>query len=548
MASAGSTVSLRNLTVSDSLSASNASVSNLAVYESLSASNVNIESLPSSILGSVSVLGQPSYVTSGYGYIWVITVDTGKVYYIDPGTKVATAISGNFPDPSGITSGYGYIWVASTDADGYEIISYIDPGTKVVTQIPGNPFSDLDIIDITVGYGYIWVTTVDQDDFGKVYYIDPGTKVATAISDNFPYPSGIITSGYGYIWVAFASFGQDDGNVYYIDPVTKVATAVSGDYAGPDSITAGYGYIWVTYGDQQLLRIKPDGTEPTVVTGITTDYITSGYGYLWCILGATISVIDPVTNNVVQTINVTGPAPFSIYPGYGYMWIMTSGAVSYIKIGTLTSQDTTTGKLEVSENATFNGDVEIVNSSLAITGRGVLTCDRINTNIFSVSNIVASNLTTTNLFASNITASNIYVSNLAVSTNFSCTKLKRPTVYLGSSTSYAPPTTESGSIFTYQLEYVPNIYRYVFYAVTSVITPATIILQFQITKAPSKCSYVPSITFMPTVDTAPLDSGITYEYVYDNGIYTIRISNYNIVDSNRIVRFMVTVELYLEDQ
>jgi len=355
------------------------------------ASNIILNGYSTTTTGSPIPVGtQPTGITAGYGYIWVTNnTSPGTVKVINPSTKalVTTITSGIGNNPRSITVGYGYIWVANTGGT----VSVIDPSTKAVvgTAITvGNQPTG-----ITAGYGSIWVTNTGGSfptGGTTVSVIDPSTKAVTTIS-GFTGPRGI-TAGYGYIWVT----NSGGTTVSVIDPSTKLVVTGAGLPIpvgnNPFDITAGYGYIWVTnFSDNSVSVINPSGTTPTVVSAITSGIgtqpngITAGYGYIWVANHSddTVSVIDPSTKEVVGTAITVGNGPIGITAGYGYIWVTNNigdNSVSVIQgKGILTSSDVTTGTLEVTNKTTMNGDLELVNSSLSLTGPGTITCSSINT-------------------------------------------------------------------------------------------------------------------------------------------------------------------------
>lgn len=369
----------------------NSSVGNLTVLNTLTANNVTdtitIQGLSSNVSNTISVLC--AYITAGYGYVWTTSRTDNTVSVINPITMtVDNTLQVGVGLLNFITYGYGYIWVSNYTTN--KSVEVIDPSTMTVTAsiILGAIGGQC----ITSGYGYIWVTLFGAGQNTTVAVINPNTMnvVNTVTVGSGPYG---ITDGFGYIWVCNTS----SSTISVINPTTMLVTQTIaiGNSSTPLGIVSGYGYIWVTNDTTFTISVIDPNTMSIIETisiGKRAECISLGYGYIWVACSDILAVvIDPITLTIVESI---GPGSFlgrGIASGYGYIWVTSSSAISVIKgQGILNSYDVTTDTLEVDNSSTFNGDMEIVNSSLSITGSGSLTvggtlnAKTINTQIFNL--------------------------------------------------------------------------------------------------------------------------------------------------------------------
>jgi Protein kinase domain len=224
--------------------------------------------LPSGAQHSYPLPGRPEAVATGLQAVWVI--DRGarddRLLRLNPATGTITR---QVPLPASwqvdsLTVGYGYVWLVSTStARLYRIdprSAGIDPrsaASRPVQLACGDAPAQLHCIESSTGrpsamFGYVWVEQSANDDYFVA--IDPRTLV-TANGSNIASVNGVSVEAFDSVW----TYDQADGEVLRFHPpeltfgpadpaavisVTKQPYLVGGSCL--TSIATAGGAIWVT--------------------------------------------------------------------------------------------------------------------------------------------------------------------------------------------------------------------------------------------------------------------------------------------------------------
>ncbi len=255
-----------------------------------------------------------------------------NVQTVTPGTPlVETSATGQdrivtrleVASPSYMTSGDGFLWVISGSS-----ILQIDPQTNQAVGDPIRPGIQLE--NIAFGDGALWVTTVASGDLGApsdtdaVSRVDPqsGAVVATIKVSRAPMSLAFTPE---VIWVV--NFGANGDVVIRIDPKTN---QIAGDPIrtgrAPLSLAVGEGSLWVANHDAHTVT-RIDLTTYQVLANITVPSephrIAYGEGAVWVANWHVNSVtrIDPQTNEIVgEPIPIGHPAG-NMAVGLGSVWV-----------------------------------------------------------------------------------------------------------------------------------------------------------------------------------------------------------------------------------
>ena len=148
---------------------------------------------------------------------------------------------------------------------------------------------------VVAGGGALWVENFRSSNIARV---DPKRLKVTAhiFVHGAPWD---LTYGFGSVWTS----NFRDETVSRIDPKTRriVKTIHTGGF--PACIRAAIGSVWVgSRGTDQVYRIDPDGLE----------WIPNQDG--------TVTLIEPASNNVVDTIH-PGGLTFVVRSAFGSLWV-----------------------------------------------------------------------------------------------------------------------------------------------------------------------------------------------------------------------------------
>jgi streptogramin lyase len=193
--------------------------------------------------------------------------------------------------------------------------------------------------------GSIWVAALSS-----VYRIDPATAAITATIGVTPAASGqFVEDQYGYVW--FMGVGRVLTRIDPSDNTTSTVTVFTSGTAVP-SLSLASGDLWVQLhgissgAASRVFRIDPstfavtDTDNAICGTSLCVFFVEQG-GSVWAskttFLGMNILQVNPSTNTVTSTTNVSASVVsfVSAVYAYGYLWCATGNGLLRFNTSTL---------------------------------------------------------------------------------------------------------------------------------------------------------------------------------------------------------------------
>ena len=239
---------------------------------------VRVNPINNSVQARVKVDAEPCYgIGVGGERVWVLNCKSQTLTRIDPlANKVDLSVPVKI-DPAGegsIAVDAESVWFVGNDDGHSSTLTQVDARTgKTRRQIGIGKDSAV----VKIGFGSLWVISSGE---GVVYRVDPGKGRVIARIPVAPMPR-FTTVGAGSVWV----LSQSDGSVARIDPLTnKVAAVVAAHVPGAGGeICSGGGFIWVTMSGTPVTRIDPRRNKviDQYVNYPKADAIRFGFGSVW---------------------------------------------------------------------------------------------------------------------------------------------------------------------------------------------------------------------------------------------------------------------------
>lgn len=188
--------------------------------------------------------------------------------------------------------------------------------------------------------------------------IEQWSTTGKLASVEMPKPCGTMAMAFGSLWVANCKGGE----VYRIDPdAATVLTSIPVGLgpSGELNVVAGAGYVWApseTAGT--IAKIDPATNAVVATIDVTpgTSYLAFGFDALWAVSGKGQSLqrIDPRTGAVTHTIAL-GRMPGFLAAGEGAVWVQEQGDGTVARIDPATVA--VTGRVKVGDNLKW-GDID----------------------------------------------------------------------------------------------------------------------------------------------------------------------------------------------
>jgi YVTN family beta-propeller protein len=265
------------------------------------------------VVAKIRVGTQPCAGLAAFGSYWQTTYGASTLSRVNPQTNKVTKTGRLGIEPCGIAAGAGSLWI---DGYGTGRVERVNRKTlKVVKRIKVG----VNVWDVAFAFGSAWATNnID----GSVSRINPATNRVIKTIKTGGAPSNFAVAK-DAVWVG--SNAPDTKDVYRIDPSTNTSTAVPTGHLSPSGIVVNGDSIWASTADSNAIRI--DATSRNVVATVKIgtqpgqgDAAPDGTIWFPNLQDNTISVIDPQTNSVTQTVK-TGNGPFVVRSGFGDMWV-----------------------------------------------------------------------------------------------------------------------------------------------------------------------------------------------------------------------------------
>lgn len=218
------------------------------------------------------------------------------------------------------------------------------PLTEREISVPG--FADF----LAVDGDTVWATNDGR--------IEQWSTTGKLASVEMPKPCGTMAMAFGSLWVANCK----GGDVYRIDPhAATVLTSIPVGLgpSGELNVVAGAGYVWApSEAAGTIAKIDPATNAVVATIDVTpgTSYLAFGFDALWAVSGKGQSLqrIDPRTGAVTHTIAL-GRMPGFLAAGEGAVWVQEQGDGTVARIDPATVA--VTGRVKVGDNLKW-GDID----------------------------------------------------------------------------------------------------------------------------------------------------------------------------------------------
>jgi DNA-binding SARP family transcriptional activator/streptogramin lyase len=248
------------------------------------------------VTGDVRLGGLPVAIAFESAHVWVGDAKRSALRELDA-RRLKTLRTVSLPSfPYKLVTGFGSVWVAP----GYDgTVVRVDAGeSRTFRPEP----STTGRVQLTAGFGSLWAASQD----GVVARLEPRTLRTSAIVRHMAGPSAL-AAGANAVWLA-ESPTQD---IVRIDPRTNrvVRRIPIGGVA--DGLAVGGGSVWaLAPREDRVWRIDPktNSVKAAIDVGSKSTSLAVTQGNVWISsAGGALSRIDPIRNQVVQTIRVPGP-------------------------------------------------------------------------------------------------------------------------------------------------------------------------------------------------------------------------------------------------
>jgi DNA-binding beta-propeller fold protein YncE len=224
--------------------------------------------------------GAPTSMTTGGGYVWVVSSFAGVLYRFDPQQAHALETVKIGGGAGGVAFGADSVWVTDSHRD---TVLRIDPQTNAVEkriQLARGSAPQ----GVAFGDGAVWVA---ESLTGKIARIDPGSNTVKEEIPLLNARPNTIAFGDGYLWVA----ATGDDVVIRIDPSSNGTTSVGDVGDGPTGLAVGEGAVWVTDpNDSSIYRIDPVNARVTarsqLPAGMSPAGVAVADGNVWVAVDA----------------------------------------------------------------------------------------------------------------------------------------------------------------------------------------------------------------------------------------------------------------------
>ena len=274
------------------------------------------------IQAKIHVGGDPDWLATGFGSVWVSVPKRNEIVRIDPKRNVVQARIRVGSEPCyGIGVGATRVWVLNCKS---QTLVRINPRTNKV---------DLKVLAIIAPHGEggiaadgsgAWYVSNQDGHSSTLVHVDALGRTRAKIPVGID--SAVVNVAFGSVWVT----SSGEATIYRVDPRSRSVIAKISVAATPRFTTLGADSIWVlSQSDGSIARIDP--RENRVIATIQAKVpggggdIASGGGYIWAAASGTPVIrIDPKTNRVLEEYGSYKGAD-AIRFGFGSVWVSDHG-------------------------------------------------------------------------------------------------------------------------------------------------------------------------------------------------------------------------------
>lgn len=231
------------------------------------------------ITATIHIGGDPDWLATGFGSVWVSVPKTNEIVRIDPKHNTVKARITVGKEPCyGIGVGRTWVWVLNCKS---QTLTRIDPEKERVDLTVPVTIADEGEGSIAVDDSGVWF--VGNEDGHSSTLVHAGQSNGVMLR-KIPVgaDSAVVTLGFGSVWVT----SSGENKIYRIDPETGTIVARIPLAAKPRFTTVGAGSVWVlSQSDGSVTRINPSTNAVQSVTaagvpGAGGD-IASGGSCIW---------------------------------------------------------------------------------------------------------------------------------------------------------------------------------------------------------------------------------------------------------------------------
>lgn len=241
------------------------------------------------------------------GQLWVLNGADRTLSRIDPVSEQVTSV--DIGEPAGLTGDGNALWVA---VDGNRLVR-IDGSTgaelKSLQVADDRLFALGDAGFPAVGGGYLWLTVPElgvQSGPQELWQLDP---TSGALVTRWPIgvnPIAPLAEG-DHLWIVTRG---GSGQLSRVDMESGRSSSVK-VAAYPERLASGLGSVWVGHRSGEVWRIEPetgDALAKIEIDGLARG-IDIGGDLVWVATNTTLLGIDPSTNQVIRSTDLTDGKP-----------------------------------------------------------------------------------------------------------------------------------------------------------------------------------------------------------------------------------------------
>jgi YVTN family beta-propeller protein len=297
-------------------------------------------------LGLIVLLGALLLAAAIFGIVRATGGDGGPILatknslaVIDPHSDRVVKVIPIGATPRGVTVGTHSVWTANA---GEGTVSEIDPEKLRAVQTIGLGLAATDLVETG---GEVWVATGSDNHLVRIDARSGGVHARAQISQDRYASAYAIAAGANAIWVGSGS------DIFKIDPSSHELVGRLHYGGGINDVAVGGGSVWLVSSGETVARVSGTTVRPTgeASIGVIPTALAIGGGSIWVAAPApygshaAVWRLDPITARVTQTTTlgkVVGyPPTLEIAFGEGALWVASYDA------GTVTRLDPVTGNV-----------------------------------------------------------------------------------------------------------------------------------------------------------------------------------------------------------
>jgi DNA-binding beta-propeller fold protein YncE len=258
---------------------------------------------------------------------------------VDPHSNRVVEVIPIGATPRGVTVGTQFVWTANA---GEGTVSMIDPKKLRVVQTIGLGLAATDLVEMG---GQVWVATGSDNNLARIDARSGGVHARATLSNDRYASAYAIAAGANAIWVGSGS------EVLKIDPSSHQLVGRRHFGGGINDIAVNGRSVWIANSDERVVRVSGTTLHPTgeASIGVIPTALATGGGSVWVAAPAPFGQhaavwrLDPSTVRVTQTTPlgkaIGFPPTLEISFGEGAVWVASYDA------GTVTRLDPVTGNI-----------------------------------------------------------------------------------------------------------------------------------------------------------------------------------------------------------